>query len=83
MLLRELGWGERVSYSELARRLGRPGASRAVARACGDNPLAVLVPCHRVVGADGALRGYRWGLARKQWLLEREAQESGEGEAGG
>lgn len=83
MLLRELGWGERVSYSELARRLGRPGASRAVARACGENPLAVLVPCHRVVGADGALRGYRWGLARKQRLLEREVQAGEEGEAGG
>jgi AraC family transcriptional regulator of adaptative response/methylated-DNA-[protein]-cysteine methyltransferase len=71
--LRSLRPGERISYGELARRLGAPRAVRAVARACGENPVAVLVPCHRVVGSDGALRGYRWGLERKRALLEREA----------
>lgn len=73
--LRALRPGERVSYGELARRTGDPRAVRAVARACGENPVAVLVPCHRVVGSDGALRGYRWGLERKRALLEREAAE--------
>jgi AraC family transcriptional regulator of adaptative response/methylated-DNA-[protein]-cysteine methyltransferase len=57
----------------LARALGNPAATRAVARACATNPVALLIPCHRVVGGDGALRGYRWGLARKRRLLELEA----------
>ena len=64
--------GETVSYGELASRLGRPGSVRAVAGACAANKLAVAVPCHRVVGKDGGLTGYRWGVARKQALLERE-----------
>ncbi len=64
--------GETVTYGELARRIGRPSAVRAVAQACGANPLAVAVPCHRVIGADGSLTGYRWGVDRKQTLLERE-----------
>lgn len=76
-VLRGLRPGERISYGELARRTGDPRAVRAVARACGENPLAVLVPCHRVVGSDGALRGYRWGLERKRRLLAREAAEGG------
>ncbi|MEE4360736.1 MAG: methylated-DNA--[protein]-cysteine S-methyltransferase, partial [Pseudomonadales bacterium] len=75
--LRTLVPGERLSYTELAERIGRPGAQRAVARACGENPVAVIVPCHRVVGADGALRGYRWGLERKEALLRRESAEPG------
>lgn len=58
-----------ISYGALARRLGRPDAARAVASACAANRIAVLVPCHRVVGADGALAGYRWGSERKRWLL--------------
>jgi AraC family transcriptional regulator of adaptative response/methylated-DNA-[protein]-cysteine methyltransferase len=62
-----------VTYGELARRIGAPKAVRAVAAACGANPVAVLVPCHRVVGADGRLTGYRWGLARKARLIEAEA----------
>jgi AraC family transcriptional regulator of adaptative response/methylated-DNA-[protein]-cysteine methyltransferase len=66
--------GERVSYGELARRIGQPRAVRAVARACGANPLAVAVPCHRAVDAKGGLAGYRWGLERKQVLLERESE---------
>lgn len=64
--------GETITYAELARRIGRPTAVRAVAQACGANPVAVAVPCHRVIGADGALTGYRWGVERKRTLLERE-----------
>lgn len=72
--LREIPAGESVSYRELARRIGNPQAARAVAQACAQNRLAVAVPCHRVVRADGSLGGYRWGLARKRQLLDREAQ---------
>lgn len=72
--LRDIRPGERLSYSELAARLGRPGSARAVARACASNPAAVTVPCHRVVGANGSLTGYRWGLARKKALLEKEQE---------
>lgn len=64
--------GETVSYGELARKIGSPSAVRAVAQACGANPLAVAVPCHRVVGSDGSLTGYRWGVERKRRLLEHE-----------
>jgi AraC family transcriptional regulator of adaptative response/methylated-DNA-[protein]-cysteine methyltransferase len=60
------------SYKELAAAIGAPGAERAVGAAVGRNPLAVVVPCHRVVGADGALRGYRWGVQRKAALLDLE-----------
>lgn len=70
--LRRIPAGCTVSYKRLAADLGMPGAVRAVARACASNPLAVVVPCHRVVGADGALRGYRWGVSRKHALLLRE-----------
>lgn len=65
--------GSTTSYRELAVRVGQPKAVRAVARACAANPLAVAVPCHRVMRVDGALAGYRWGLDRKRALLEREA----------
>ncbi|MFU1912427.1 bifunctional DNA-binding transcriptional regulator/O6-methylguanine-DNA methyltransferase Ada [Bordetella avium] len=64
--------GETVSYGEIARRIGMPRAVRAVAQACGANMLAVAIPCHRVVRNDGALSGYRWGVARKRELLRRE-----------
>ena len=57
---------------ELARALGAPQGARAVARACASNPVALGIPCHRVIGADGALRGYRWGVDRKRALLDRE-----------
>lgn len=67
--------GTTISYATLARRLGRPQAVRAVAGACAANPLAVVIPCHRVVAADGKLRGYHWGLTRKARLLAREARE--------
>jgi len=64
--------GETVTYGGLARELGRPAATRAVARAVGDNRLAIVVPCHRVVGSDGKLTGYGGGLWRKQRLLDLE-----------
>lgn len=72
-LLRTIPPGETQSYGEIAKQLGNPKATRAVAQACGANPVAVVVPCHRVVGRDGQLRGYRWGCDRKQALLQREA----------
>lgn len=65
--------GSTVSYTEIAQRIGRPTAARAVAHACATNPVAVIIPCHRVVASDGALSGYRWGIERKRALLEREA----------
>jgi AraC family transcriptional regulator of adaptative response/methylated-DNA-[protein]-cysteine methyltransferase len=65
-------WGETRSYGEIARRLGRPDASRAVGAANGSNPLAIMIPCHRAVGADGSLTGYRWGLEYKRRLLRHE-----------
>ena len=65
--------GSTVSYAELAARLGNPRAVRAVAHACASNPIAIAIPCHRVIRSDGTLSGYRWGAARKQALLEREA----------
>jgi AraC family transcriptional regulator of adaptative response/methylated-DNA-[protein]-cysteine methyltransferase len=70
--LREIPYGGTESYAELARRVGRPAAVRAVGRANGMNALAIVVPCHRVVGADGRLVGYGGGLWRKQRLLELE-----------
>lgn len=71
--LRHIPRGETRSYSQLAREMGQPKATRAVARACALNRVALLVPCHRVVGAGGSLTGYRWGLARKQQLLKAES----------
>ena len=61
-----------LTYAELAAAIGKPGAARAVARACAANPVAVAVPCHRVVRGDGDLSGYRWGVERKRELLARE-----------
>lgn len=72
--LQRIAPGSTLSYSQLAARLGAPSAARAVAAACAANPVAVLVPCHRVLGQDGALRGYRWGLELKRALLQREAR---------
>jgi len=73
--LRDIPPGTTVSYSALAARIGRPAAVRAVAQACAANPVAVVIPCHRVVRTDGSLSGYRWGLARKRALIDREAAE--------
>ncbi len=70
--LRQIPRGETRSYSQLAREMGHPKATRAVARACALNRVAVLVPCHRVVGASGSLTGYRWGVERKRQILEAE-----------
>jgi len=74
--LRDIPAGSTASYSDIATRIGAPTATRAVARACAANPLAVVIPCHRVVRRDGKLAGYRWGIARKQQLLARESQLS-------
>ena len=71
--LRKIPAGTTVSYADIASRIGMANGSRAVARACGANPLAVAIPCHRVVRNDGSLSGYRWGVERKRSLLEREA----------
>jgi methylated-DNA-[protein]-cysteine S-methyltransferase len=70
--LRAIPYGETVSYAELAQSIGRPGASRAVGSANGRNPIAIVVPCHRVIAADGTLGGYGGGLDRKEWLLQHE-----------
>lgn len=71
--LRRIPPGKTVTYAEIARRIGAPTAVRAVAGACAANALAVAIPCHRVVRSDGGLSGYRWGVARKRALLDREA----------
>lgn len=68
----EIPFGATRSYGQLARRLGNPSASRAVGLANGSNPISILVPCHRVIGADGSLTGYGGGLERKRWLLAHE-----------
>lgn len=70
--LRDIAPGETATYAQIAKRIGKPRAVRAVGTACGANPIAVAVPCHRVVGSDGKLTGYRWGLERKRALLDRE-----------
>lgn len=70
--LRAIPYGETRSYREVAAALGAPSATRAVARACATNPVALLIPCHRVIRSDGDLGGYRWGIERKAKLLERE-----------
>jgi AraC family transcriptional regulator of adaptative response/methylated-DNA-[protein]-cysteine methyltransferase len=70
--LTQIAPGTTTTYGELARALGDPNAVRAVARACATNPVALLIPCHRVIAKDGDLRGYRWGIERKHQLLERE-----------
>ncbi|MGQ0628836.1 MAG: bifunctional transcriptional activator/DNA repair enzyme AdaA [Phycisphaerales bacterium] len=77
--LRAIPPGVTRSYADIARAIGRPTATRAVARANGDNRLAILIPCHRVIGADGTLTGYGGGLWRKQWLLDHERSMTGGG----
>ena len=73
--LRSIPYGETVSYGEVAKALGNPGAVRAVGRACGSNPVALVIPCHRVVREDQSLGGYRWGLERKKKILDHEAKK--------
>ncbi|MEO5568660.1 MAG: methylated-DNA--[protein]-cysteine S-methyltransferase [Gemmatimonadaceae bacterium] len=70
--LRAIPAGSTITYSDLAARIGNPKSVRAVAAACGANPIAVIVPCHRVIGKDGSLTGYAWGMDKKRLLLERE-----------
>jgi AraC family transcriptional regulator of adaptative response/methylated-DNA-[protein]-cysteine methyltransferase len=72
--LQEIPVGSTASYTEIAARIGSPKSVRAVAQACAANPLAVAIPCHRVVRNDGGLSGYRWGIERKRALQEREAR---------
>lgn len=78
--LRAIPLGETRSYGEVAKALGQPTGARAVARACATNPVSIVIPCHRVVGSDGRLSGYRWGIERKRALLAREErQKAGRG----
>jgi AraC family transcriptional regulator of adaptative response/methylated-DNA-[protein]-cysteine methyltransferase len=69
--------GHRTTYSDIARSVGAPSSVRAVARAIATNPVALVIPCHRVIAKDGTLSGYRWGVERKAALLEREAKLDG------
>lgn len=71
--LSAIPYGQTWSYGQLARHLGKPGASRAVGLANGRNPVSIVVPCHRVIGSDGSLTGYGGGMARKEWLLRVES----------
>lgn len=73
--LQQIPPGSTISYSQLAQRIGSPKAARAVAQACAANPLAVAIPCHRVLRNDGSLSGYRWGIERKRALLLRESMQ--------
>ncbi|HLJ88910.1 MAG TPA: methylated-DNA--[protein]-cysteine S-methyltransferase [Candidatus Angelobacter sp.] len=70
--LREIPYGSTLSYGELARKIGKPDAVRAVGTANGANPISIVVPCHRVIGANGSLTGYGGGMERKRWLLAHE-----------
>ncbi|HEY6403722.1 MAG TPA: methylated-DNA--[protein]-cysteine S-methyltransferase [Blastocatellia bacterium] len=72
--LRKIPYGSTISYGELARRIGNPKASRAVGAANGDNPISIIIPCHRVIGSNGKLTGYGGGIERKKFLLEFEAE---------
>jgi AraC family transcriptional regulator of adaptative response/methylated-DNA-[protein]-cysteine methyltransferase len=72
--LRKIPYGETRSYAEIAEAIGNPKAVRAVARACATNPVALVTPCHRVIGSSGNLSGYRWGIERKRQILDKEAK---------
>jgi len=76
--LQKIPRGETVSYQELAKHIGRPRAARAVGQACGANPIPILIPCHRVIAANGSLGGYSSGLERKRWLLKHEGAKGKE-----
>ncbi|MFI4987785.1 MAG: methylated-DNA--[protein]-cysteine S-methyltransferase, partial [Alphaproteobacteria bacterium] len=81
--LRAIPYGERRSYGEIAALLGAPKAARAVGRACASNPVSLIVPCHRAVGSDGDLTGYRWGVARKKALLAKERADAASARSAG
>jgi methylated-DNA-[protein]-cysteine S-methyltransferase len=72
----EIPFGKTASYADIARKIGKPNAVRAVGAACGKNPLWLVVPCHRVIGTDGSLTGYAGGIERKEWLLAHEIRNS-------
>jgi AraC family transcriptional regulator, regulatory protein of adaptative response / methylated-DNA-[protein]-cysteine methyltransferase len=76
--LKAIPYGETRTYREVAAAIGRPSATRAVARACATNPVALLIPCHRVIRTDGSMGGYRWGIGRKEKLLAKEAAQTNE-----
>ena len=80
--LRKIPAGTTLSYGQLAERIGRKGSSRAVGAANGANPIPIVVPCHRVIGADGSLTGFGSGLPRKRWLLDHEARHRSAAHAG-
>lgn len=73
--LQNIPWGHTISYMDLAKRLDDPKVIRAAGTANGKNPIAIIIPCHRVIGSDGSLTGYAGGLERKQWLLEHESSQ--------
>lgn len=73
--LQHISFGKTISYMDLAKRLGDPKVIRAAGTANGKNPIAIIIPCHRVIGSDGSLTGYAGGLKRKQWLLEHESDQ--------
>ena len=75
--LQRISFGETLSYTKLAEKLGDSNQVRAVANANGKNQLAIVIPCHRIIGQDGKLTGYAWGLKRKQWLLDFEGKQTG------
>ena len=77
--IQAIALGQTLSYGSLATSLGKPGSARAVAGACAANPVALVIPCHRVIGSDGGLGGYRWGLQRKRRLLSLEESMAGDG----
>jgi methylated-DNA-[protein]-cysteine S-methyltransferase len=79
--LRRIAFGSTTSYAQIAARIGRPKAARPVGAANGRNPIAIIVPCHRVIGANGTLTGYGGGLDRKEWLLRHEAMVLARGSA--
>lgn len=74
--IQSIPYGATASYSDIAKSLGNPDAARAVARACATNPVSLLIPCHRVIGKDGGLHGYGWGVKRKQALLSLERESN-------
>lgn len=72
--LQKIPWGETRTYGEIANNIGKPKATRAIGNACGANPVALIIPCHRVIRSDGSLGGYRWGIECKQKLLDKEIE---------
>jgi methylated-DNA-[protein]-cysteine S-methyltransferase len=73
----DIPYGQTTNYGSVAARIGQPAAARAIGGASGRNPVSIIIPCHRVVGADGSLTGYGWGIERKAWLLELEQRGAG------